>query len=122
MANKGRKYCAAYPCNNLVPVGETYCEKHKPPAPARRDVDSFYRSNAWKRASLAYRRANPYCERCLSEGRRTRAQLVHHKMEIKDGGSRLDPKNMESLCHACHNQVHKSTKRPSKNIDAGSTR
>ncbi|MBT3205587.1 MAG: hypothetical protein HOB14_00275 [Gammaproteobacteria bacterium] len=28
---------------------------------------------------------------------------VDHIIEIKDGGSQLDERNLQSLCHACHN-------------------
>jgi 5-methylcytosine-specific restriction endonuclease McrA len=31
---------------------------------------------------------------------------VHHITPLKQGGARLDPSNLMSLCNSCHNRVH----------------
>ena len=67
-------------------------------APVKR-ADEFYASPEWKallREIKAERGA--WCVRCGS-GRRI---VGDHIREIKDGGARLDPANVQLLCHACH--------------------
>jgi len=44
------------------------------------------------------------CEDCLEEGLIRKADVVYHKIELKDDWSkRLDETNFRSLCHAHHN-------------------
>jgi 5-methylcytosine-specific restriction protein A len=98
---------------------EKYCavhahleEKEKRERQARynretRDAEAqrLYESPEWRRLRALYIKRNPLCERCFADGRRiTPAAIVDHRVEIKDGGGRLDPENLTSLCRACHNK------------------
>jgi hypothetical protein len=40
--------------------------------------------------------------RCTQLGRRERATCTDHIRAMKDGGARLDPANLQSLCKACN--------------------
>ena len=66
----------------------------------------IYATKLWQSTSRQYREEHPLCESCLRAGIITAATLVHHKIEIADGGDLFDPENLESLCQACHNRVH----------------
>ena len=54
-----------------------------------------------------YRARHPLCEECERNGRVALAQVVDHIIEIADGGDPVDPSNLQSLCHACHNRKHR---------------
>ena len=108
MAERSKTYCAHYPCKNLVEVGQSYCQDHKPAKP-KDDYrsDKFYHSRLWTKCSRWYRADHPLCESCLEAGIIKPTDLVDHIRPIKDGGDKLNPKNMQSLCHACHNRKSK---------------
>jgi 5-methylcytosine-specific restriction enzyme A len=101
-----------YPgCPALVsPPG--HCERHKSFVDRHYDrgrrafdpVAGFYQSLAWRRCRDAFLRAHPHCRHCADAGRRTAAQIVDHIKPIKRGGAKLDWKNLQSLCFACHNR------------------
>jgi 5-methylcytosine-specific restriction protein A len=61
---------------------------------------------AWVKTRNAYIRKHCLCEMCEAEGKIVPAVLVHHKMELKDNGARLDPENLVSLCNQCHEKIH----------------
>lgn len=71
----------------------------------------IYDTRAWRRLSDKKRTVDPFCERCLKEGRHKVADLVDHRVEILD-----DPKlaynwdNLESICHFHHNNKTKDEK------------
>ena len=69
----------------------------------KRENQDFYSSGLWTRVSKQYRKTNPLCVMCKSEGRATPAQCVDHIIEIKDGGSSLEASNLQSLCYSHHN-------------------
>jgi len=71
--------------------------------PARHE---FYATPEWRRLRDWYRARHPLCEECQRQGRVTAAELVHHKVEISQGGELLDVGNLESLCRSCHSRVH----------------
>jgi len=98
---KPKRFCTAYPCNNLVRSGERYCEAHQPAKP-NRDSDPFYNTARWQRFRNWYRAKNPLCERCLDEGLTVPADMVDHIIEIRDGGAKLSATNAQSLCNGCH--------------------
>lgn len=64
--------------------------------------DTFYWSPAWRKVRRLKLKQDPLCEDCKKQGRITPARLVDHIHEIKDGGARLDLKNMRSQCYKCH--------------------
>src|SRR5690625_565487 len=112
-------------CNNLTKI--KYCEQHKKQNVNEKKesnnsydkyirskgTNTFYQSSAWKRLrSMAIARDDYLCQSCLQNRTIQRAQVVHHIIEIKDDWSkRLELSNLESLCHSCHNKIHKSSPR-----------
>ena len=77
----------------------------------------FYSSKAWKDCRAAYRKSKRgLCERCLSEGRLTPGEIVHHKVHlspenINDPTVSLSWDNLELVCRDCHAQLHDARKR-----------
>ena len=108
MAYKARRYCAKYPCPNLAEPGSSFCLAHQPAStPATKKVRKpFYINPGWKRYRKWYLSGHPLCERCQRHGKTVPATLVHHIVELEDGGEPFDPANTEALCASCHNKVH----------------
>ena len=120
MPQKPKKPCAKPGCPYLT-TGR-YCEEHwaeekKERAESNRYYDqhrrdkraeAFYKSRAWVAARRRVLiRDNYLCQECLKQGRITRADTVHHKIELKeDWSKRLQLDNLVSLCAKCHNQLH----------------
>ena len=120
MPIKPKKPCAKLGCPNLT--DGHYCEKHKAEAEKRKaetnkfydkhirdkQAEMFYKSKAWVAArQQALIRDNYLCQECLKRGRITRADTVHHKIELKeDWSKRLQLGNLVSLCAECHNRIH----------------
>jgi len=103
MPSKPLKHCRVSGCSGLTSTG--YCDKHaylRKDIKANKQADPFYSSAAWKKARTRYRSKHPLCEICLAKGMTVRASLVDHIIEIKDGGARLDERNFQALCTACH--------------------
>ena len=66
-----------------------------------KSVDEFYRSPEWRALVRQIKlERGAWCQRCGS-GHRI---IGDHIRELKDGGARLDPINIELLCHSCHNR------------------
>lgn len=110
--------CGEPGCNQLTRTG--YCEQHvRTSTDTRRVYDAnrtpkvkaFYQSKEWKQLRLMIlAQDNHLCQMCLKAGRVTRANTVHHKIEVRDDWSkRLSPENCESVCPACHNRIHKAS-------------
>lgn len=67
-------------------------------------AQEFYQSNQWKILSKKHKQQRPLCIYCLDFGLTTPAQVSDHIIEIRDDwDKRLDPENLQSLCHSCHN-------------------
>ena len=101
MTSKPRKFCAAFPCFYLAEGGSAYCHKHRP-APAPKEADPFYLSVQWRAFRDWYISRHPVCEQCEKDGRLTRATMVDHIVELKDGGAAISESNVQSLCWKCH--------------------
>lgn len=71
----------------------------------------------WDETARAYLEKHPYCERCLRHGKHTRADLVHHKTYVANGGTD-GTSNLEALCHSCHEYEHKRHSKGDGNMDA----
>lgn len=67
-----------------------------------------YDSASWKRMRERILRRDGYrCQICRRYGRMTQATEVHHIKHVDEyPESAMDPSNMISLCHACHNAQH----------------
>ena len=73
----------------------------------------YYASKQWRALRDSYIKHNPLCERCLSNGKVTPAEHVHHIIPFltgKEAAERwsllLNEYNLKSLCADCHRKVH----------------
>ena len=73
------------------------------------DAYNFYKSQAWRRCSIIYRKNNVLCEVCKSKP----ARVVDHIVRIESdeqgqplpiGGAAWDERNHMAMCHGCHNR------------------
>lgn len=112
------KVCMKAGCNELT--SDRYCEKHI--VEAAREVNrrydkynrnqqakAFYSSKEWFKArSKRMKQDFGLCVKCKEAGRLVKADVVHHKEELmKAWDKRIENDNLESLCHSCHNEIHK---------------
>lgn len=72
------------------------------------DKLKFYGSSRWKAMRESVLRRDGYkCQNCKRYGKSTPATTVHHIKHFEDHPElALDPKNLVSLCEACHNKEH----------------
>lgn len=67
---------------------------------------SFYRSSAWRALRAQKLKISPYCECDDCVGKKVIADMVHHVLEISEGGAPLDINNLQSLRnHPCHDKT-----------------
>lgn len=68
-----------------------------------------YQISQWKRVrELALSRDRFECQDCKDKGLYSRAEDVHHILELKERPDLfLDTNNIVSLCKDCHNKRHK---------------
>lgn len=71
-------------------------------------------SARWKRLRAEKLRANPVCEECAANDASTLATEVHHitPVESVSGVAAMERlmfnrMNLQSLCHACHAEIHR---------------
>jgi 5-methylcytosine-specific restriction enzyme A len=110
MARRALQPCARPGCSALVAEG-TRCPSHQAAHEAatagqRLAYDAQRGSaaergydGAWRRVRTAYLAAHPWCE---IPGCGRGAVDVDHVHELRDGGSRLDPRNLRALCRSHH--------------------
>lgn len=77
----------------------------------RRTSVKTYDTTRWKRVRRNFLYKNPLCEECLKVGIIKAAELVHHRIPIKNGGAEYDYSNLEAICHECHNRIHRQMKK-----------
>ena len=72
------------------------------------NVRKFYKSTVWKnKREQILKRDNYECQRCKRKGEFSPAEVVHHKKHLREFPElALSDDNLESLCGACHNEVH----------------
>ena len=71
-------------------------------------ADPFYASQEWR--NLVYsiiQERGKSCEKC---GRKDCRIFADHIAELRDGGARLDPRNIALLCGACHSRKTASSR------------
>jgi len=74
----------------------------------RRDPETNKRyGGGWRKIRDRYISVHPLCEACLSEGRYAPAEIVHHILELSEGGGH-DFDNLQSLCAGHHSSLHLS--------------
>lgn len=71
--------------------------------------DDFYRSKAWKLLRVeALERDHYLCQECKKRGVVTPAATVHHVQPLRvDSAKALQLSNLEAVCAACHNEIHR---------------
>ena len=113
-------------CGNLIPYGATYCSKCRPIVEAEiaariqesklksnkkynktRDpkYTRFYNSGPWRALSAKQLQDDGY--RCLwCKGIATEVDHIQAIQTPEGWERRLDPTNLRSLCHDCHDRRH----------------
>lgn len=76
----------------------------------RYNPDPFYQSSEWKKIRARKLEMNPFCECEKCKGKKVKAEMVDHILEIKLGGSRTDMSNLMSLTNRCHAKKSAKTK------------
>ena len=68
----------------------------------------FYQSKEWKhKRKEILKRDNFECVHCKEQGLFSKADCVHHIVELKDNiYLGLTNNNLVSLCNSCHNKAH----------------
>ena len=64
---------------------------------------TFYSSSRWKKIRKLHKLDNPICAECEKKGEISPAEVTDHVIRMQDGGSPDDTRNLQSLCHRCHN-------------------
>ena len=115
MPRKSKIPCSQRGCPNLIdPNTGGYCEKHKTErhkhyyrSRGDKKETAFYKTARWKsvRRSVLFRDMG-LCVICKEP-----AVLVDHIIEVKDGGAKYDPSNLQSLCFKCHSLKTKKVER-----------
>lgn len=83
----------------------------------REDLHSFYNSQKWKRLRRKVLQMDRYeCQICKTRGTYTKATTVHHvnyvkqhpelALEIFYSWQGNQKRNLLSLCHDCHEEIH----------------
>ncbi len=111
--------CAQQGCPKLT--DKRYCDDHKPKRDAaakaaarlrwqdhedahpRESFDKRYGPN-WRRARLMHLHEHPLCVECEREGLVVGGTIVDHIVGIQDGGSILDPDNLQTMCDRHHRE------------------
>lgn len=75
----------------------------------------------WAKLRLLKLKNNPFCERCMDEGRVRAAVEVHHVVPVENALTLRDKKslmfdyhNLRALCHDCHVKTHTEMGRSGK--------
>ncbi|WP_078392089.1 HNH endonuclease [Shouchella patagoniensis] len=121
MPPKPLRSCKAPACGKLT--REKYCEDHehltekdkrdkwiqydktKRYTEENKSYNAFYKSPQWIGMREAVKRRDKgLCVKCQMQKRLVPMAIVDHIRPLKDDWSlRLNPENLQSLCHACHN-------------------
>lgn len=106
MPMKSRVPCKHPGCLELVPVGQKYCDKHKPLHPEeQRSASARGYNSKWRRESKKFLGIHPLCVRCIEKGIATPATVVDHIITHR-GDQELfwDRSNWQPLCKKCHDR------------------
>lgn len=92
--------------NQFHPSGKDRSERRREYDRERRAPwHAWYSTEAWKRASDAFKASNPLCAECERNGRMTLTQVTDHiKAHKGDLDLFWDQANWQPLCVACHNR------------------
>jgi 5-methylcytosine-specific restriction endonuclease McrA len=65
---------------------------------------TFYNSKLWRDTRKVYLFSNPACISCGVNG-----EVIDHIIPIQQGGAKLDFRNLQTMCHSCHNRKRTTT-------------
>lgn len=99
--------CAQPRCDALVERGK--CPTHARESERARGTSSERGYDSlWQRVRAQQLAVEPLCRHCLAVDRVTAAREVDHMKPLANGGERLDPVNLQSLCKPCHSKKTRS--------------
>ena len=106
MARLMGRACAYYQCASIVRT--KYCAQHKH---IQSDVSRGTRGTTsqqgygitWQKIRKIHLLNHPLCTDCKEHGIVKAAREVHHKLELRRGGTN-DIDNLQSLCKSCHSK------------------
>ena len=96
-------------CPNLVISGR--CPQHSKQVQQQYDrqrgsaVERGY-DYQWAKFRAIYLSAHPLCTMCEDKGYIVKADLIHHKTPLDQGGSKYNEDNLQALCNDCHEEIH----------------
>ena len=117
------KMCKKAGCPSLA-TKEGYCDSHYSNRFANLTAEKelwkkqFYSSWKWRQKSISFRRAHPFCEKCLPK--KVIGTLVHHSPELVDiVNKNLNPFDDQYLHTSCleHHQSELSKKKKGYKCD-----
>lgn len=89
-------------------IRKTNEQKAKPRRRRQKKKESpnmaFYNSSAWRQLRKNYIMNHPICKICNDNGILQEGHHVDHIQPISQGGARLDPNNLQTLCITCHSR------------------
>jgi len=111
------KLCRAPGCDDLALAGSPYCPDCGAEAAARKAArrqtakrggepwSHLYQAPEWKRARLAFLKANPLCVSCAEVGLVVPANEVDHRVPHRGNRALFwDRSNWQGLCKPCHSR------------------
>lgn len=122
MPSKIRYKCRKNDCPLPSIEGSSYCAEHREEkekkdsvrraawksgqllmSPDARESNRFYHSKQWQLVRAMQLHKQPLCAVC-----RAPARVVDHIKPILEGGARVAPENLQSLCTHCHDRKSQS--------------
>lgn len=77
-----------------------------------RALAKLYGSSRWQKFRDAIKRRRPLCEPCAAKGLTVVGEIVHHLVDPReDMTMAFSPGNVQVVCRACHNAIHKTRPR-----------
>ncbi len=96
------KICSYPSCFKTIKEGYR-CDTHKTVWKGTRTQGKFYKTKRWQTVRGHILSIEPLCRECVKKGRTRIAKVVDHILSIRDGGDKTNIKNLQPLCHPCHN-------------------
>jgi hypothetical protein len=113
-----KKICNYRGCNELIDLGNKYCEKH---SNTKRDYSSNRQNfrqrgydTRYDKVSAIHKKEHPLCETCSKVKRVTPVEITHHIIPTqlcKAIGREdliIDMNNMTSRCRQCHGKEERN--------------
>ena len=108
MASRLKTPCRHPGCPSLTDSRNGYCDVHKIDSHSfgvrgANPYRTLYSTARWARIRSVVLNEDPLCQECLSKGRCTVANVVHHIVDLVERPDlALTRSNLMSLCSSCH--------------------